>query len=264
MTTVKTKKAFTLIELLVVIAIIALLLAIIIPTLTRAREIAKTVMCRSNLRQLGILMSIYGSENSFDHTLAKRQPDLPPAKAEAPYYQKSWLWHNGTADYAHENNRMKNSLMSTGLVDSHKIFFCPSVRNLSADKNYNAADMNGGTPDSYNTEQLLNNPATDPAFWSSYVWVYKKEVWYDVVSVNGGTKGVMMLDMTRFCWRVIKTDDAGSINLFGRSIENLHIGQTVEHYNVLMDDLSVDHPTDKDKEMNPYLWSSDKWAGRWD
>jgi len=55
--------AFTLIELLVVIAIIALLMAILAPSLQRARKQAKAVVCRSNLRQLSMGMRLYAYDN---------------------------------------------------------------------------------------------------------------------------------------------------------------------------------------------------------
>ena len=57
------RAAFTLIELLVVISVIALLLALLMPALQRARNQARKVMCRSNLRHFGTVLLLYVEDN---------------------------------------------------------------------------------------------------------------------------------------------------------------------------------------------------------
>ena len=56
-------KAFTLVELLVVIGIIALLIAILLPTLARARQSSKTLVCLSQIRQMQMAQTLYANDN---------------------------------------------------------------------------------------------------------------------------------------------------------------------------------------------------------
>jgi prepilin-type N-terminal cleavage/methylation domain-containing protein len=57
------RQGFTLIELLTVIAVIAILLAILMPTIQKSRESARAVVCQSNLRQWGMLFNVLANDN---------------------------------------------------------------------------------------------------------------------------------------------------------------------------------------------------------
>ena len=60
----KRTPAFTLIELLVAVSIIAVLVAILLPALSRAREAARRVVCASNLRSMGQILTMYALDNN--------------------------------------------------------------------------------------------------------------------------------------------------------------------------------------------------------
>jgi prepilin-type N-terminal cleavage/methylation domain-containing protein len=64
MAEVRKSRAFTLVELLVVISIIAILLAVLMPTLRKARNQAKVMLCASNSKQIGLIMTVYQNENN--------------------------------------------------------------------------------------------------------------------------------------------------------------------------------------------------------
>ena len=68
------KQGFTLIELLVVIAIIAILAALLLPALARAKEKAQRAACKSNMRQVGLTALMYAADNGDKFPIAVWNP----------------------------------------------------------------------------------------------------------------------------------------------------------------------------------------------
>src|SRR5882724_8578837 len=70
----KSRGGFTLIELLVVIAIIAILAALLLPALAKAKDHAKTIQCVNNSRHLGLAIMLYGGDNQDYLPLLNHDP----------------------------------------------------------------------------------------------------------------------------------------------------------------------------------------------
>ena len=106
--------AFTLIELLVVIAIIAILAAILLPTLARAKEKGKRAACLSNLHQMAIGISMYAEDFDGNFSNDTWNPDdgspYTPGVRTVADDDVNFLYH--------------------GYVVNPQTFVCPSTRNV--------------------------------------------------------------------------------------------------------------------------------------
>lgn len=87
-------KGFTLVELLVVISIIAILLAVLIPALNKAREASRTLMCENDMKQLGTAWYAYAvaNDNLLVCSLTYKDEDEETPK-RAVYSRYSWVWY---------------------------------------------------------------------------------------------------------------------------------------------------------------------------
>lgn len=83
------KVAFTLIELLVVVAIIALLISILLPSMSRAKEQARMVVCLSNMKQIGMAFMLYAED--FNGHLPGGDHDAIFDRSQ-PHGHQTWSW----------------------------------------------------------------------------------------------------------------------------------------------------------------------------
>ncbi|QNN22628.1 prepilin-type N-terminal cleavage/methylation domain-containing protein [Planctomycetales bacterium ZRK34] len=159
------RPGFTLIELLVVVSIIALLIAILLPALTEARNVAKVSVCASNQRQVRICVEFY----MYD--FRQNEP---------------WLYGNGTADYGWEGQEESLALKlgnpAIALIGlkqdelqpkagattkpggyleerDHDLFFCP-LSEWDPETEYHPNPPDGSGP-------------TGGQYWGSYTWWWK-------------------------------------------------------------------------------------------
>lgn len=147
------RQGFTLIELLVAIAIIAILMAILLPALSSAREQAKTVQCSARLRECGVIESMYASDNNQTVPSFYSQ-----GNGVGEITWNKWLWTNG---YIAGNNK--------------RVLLCPSYPpSIFDDSTTAAADLS-----KYLTYGMIRNNIAEvsigvPAGKNSWEYVFYK------------------------------------------------------------------------------------------
>jgi prepilin-type N-terminal cleavage/methylation domain-containing protein len=139
------KVRFTLIELLVVVAIIGILVSMLLPALANAREASKKVVCKSNQKQIGLLLHNYIQTKVTEDDVGAMNPLV---KNEGQLFYRGW-WRRETARLSDLGN--------------HPVFFqkkmnCPSSEGLENYSMNSEVVRNQWTPENKLYVDTFNNP----------------------------------------------------------------------------------------------------------
>ncbi|MBP7050784.1 MAG: prepilin-type N-terminal cleavage/methylation domain-containing protein [Phycisphaerae bacterium] len=169
-------RAFTLIELLVVIAIIAILMAILMPSLQRVRKQARAVVCQSNLKQWGTIWAMYCDDNN----------GMFPRRG-----RDSGRWIDLLYDYYHKDDEFR---------------VCPMAEKIAAPEGATDTATLGG--DAFMSWGIVAPSGNRPiGTWGSYGingWVYQ--------NIEPG--GTLYGKPAQFFWKTPNVKGAALIPLF--------------------------------------------------
>jgi prepilin-type N-terminal cleavage/methylation domain-containing protein/prepilin-type processing-associated H-X9-DG protein len=197
------KRAFTLIELLVVIAVIAILMAILMPALNRAREGGKRAACMSNLKQLALCWNMYADENDDrlvngatgfsntnqawgNHTNELAWVDGYHPKPEDYELQVEDIERGALYPYSKNTDMYQCPTGRRGQALTYSIMFSMNAVCHDWVKGVNGAHVKKRTEIKPNTSQRV--VFIDEGYLTSdaYAAYYKQELWFDNPPVRHG------------------------------------------------------------------------------
>jgi len=246
--------AFTLVELLVVIGIISVLVSILLPALTRARESAYAINCASNLRQIGASAIQYANE--FRSRLPQSVTQAPPAGL----YEKEEMWVTQFMRY------LPVSTENLGYPNGFpKVYKCPSMT-TEAGGHTVPGERNGWTTGAaLGYRHLYGNYAQDfggyGMTWAAWPSKYKQVVpgapfswWREArIRVRQPAEVVLMTDSKYFTVMCPEQNDWAASFGFRHYINRANMGK-----NYLFFDGHVTYISKKDV---PFFYNTRFWAG---
>lgn len=180
------KRAFTLIELLVVIAIIALLLAIVLPSLQKVKEQGRSVCCKNNLRQMSLAAVWYVGEHNGYYPIAHYSAQSSSGSASV----SASVWDNGDSggatptmyqynwDYTTirqaDQTRIEAGVLWQGET-ADKVNLCPSYKPARdgsdpfSGYNYNTSFIGHGENERYDYRNFSGSVKAHPTRSGEYI-----------------------------------------------------------------------------------------------
>jgi len=231
---------FTLIELLVVIAIIAILMAILIPTLKQAREQGKRSACLNNLRQLCLAWNLYADDNDGKMVCGNthRVVDGLPNK-------NAWVYYEG-GDSKQQIQGIKDGYLYP-YCRNKKLYKCPTGLR-GEEVTYSIVDymnghdaIEGATIAALKSRLQIRNASSQIVFLdegrltvSSWTVYYYQERWWDQITArhgNGTTFGFSDGHSEYWKWsdprtvEIGKTDYTAALTSLSPPIDDPYWGQ---------------------------------------
>jgi len=164
--------SFTLIELLIVIAIIAILAGLLLPSLKKAREVAHTIVCNNNMKQLYLCYIQYANDNNeYVFESWRRSEFSPVSKTQRVPWAHYALWEDIIPDGNSKNTKS----------NARKMLQCPADKAPYKDTHHDIVELSYG----YTFNMGSINYAIDSAV--AYVKLSQPNKYISITPVFGDT-----------------------------------------------------------------------------